>query len=809
MLNKSEDIFINNLQVFYDMLNKDLGKLGFYQIIQLPNNQQKLLSISKTCCNQVGYNKKAVEDNPNIIIDIIASPYKEQYLEKRKHCLEAISSMELEIKCVLPNEIVKWFQIFATTKLLVDNSIIFNVIQTDITISKQNEEKLLKFNRELRLRNIISDQIAEQTNLLDLFNAVCNSLVNIGGYSLAVITPKPNPEDLNQKLYPITSYGCTAYIHEIEIDLNDPIQSMGPVATVLKDKKITVVNDFHDSNMTSPWHITAKKYNLASIIVIPLSFANNKNAALSVYSNRADAFDSHEIEIITMIGDSLSIAAKAIQNKTAKDQATYNLQERMKELRTIYQSNQILQNEHLHFEEKIQQIVEILPLGWQFSNDCVAKITFHDQDFFSKQYKLPVVYQRAEISSFETAIGLLEIGYCSHHEKAQEGPFLMEERKLIDALAKLIGENFEKNKAKADLLQSKANLTAIFKNTDIGYVLLNKAYQILSFNNAAKQVYAFERGIVLTEGANFIQLLPPDRRKITEDYFFKVISEQQSLEYEIMINHHQEEYFFNISIHPVIDQQKVMGLATSIQDITKKKLAELEQRKISNDLVSRNRDLEQFSYIVSHNIRAPLSNILGLKEALKIASTTEETEFLINGIGQSAEILDGVIKDVNNILHINRSVTDTKETILLQNIFTEVKMGLQDLIDQSNASIMADFTLAPNIFSIKSYFITIFHAIILNGLKFAKQNINPIIKIWSHFDDSKLVIHFSDNGLGIDLVKYGESIFGLYKRFHPQVQGKGLGLFLAKSQIQYLGGEITVTSIPQEGTEFIIYFPLA
>lgn len=679
----NEDIFINNLQVFYDMLNNDLGKLGFYQIIQLPNGQEQLLSISKTCCDQIGYTKNAVEANPKILVDIIAEPFKSEYLEKRKSVFSNLSSIELEIKCELDRGVVKWFQLFATTKLLVDKSIILNVIQSEITASKKNEEKLLKFNRELKLRNLVSDEIDKQINLPNLFNSVCSCLVNVGEYALAVITPMPEPNNSDQQLHPIAAFGCTDYINEIVIDLADPVQRKGPAASAMLEKKTIFVNNFHISSRTNPWHIAAEKYNIAAALVIPMTFANDKIAILTIYSSRIDAFDDHEVEILEKIANSLSIATKAIQHKEEKD------------------------------------------------------------------------------------------------------------------------------KAEIELLQSKANLLTIFKNTDIGYVLLDQSYTILSFNDAVQNGYGNQIGITFKKGMNYIDLLPPERRPDKVQNFFKVITQKISLEYEVYLNSNGFEKYYNFSIHPVTDKSKVMGLAFSVQDITKRKLAELEQQKISHDLIRRNRDLEQFSYIVSHNIRAPLSNILGLKEALKITATKEENEFILEGIGQSAELLDQVVKDVNHILQVNRTILENKEHFLFADILDEIKNGLKDFIEQKNATVSGDFVLSPDIYSVKSYFVSIFHTLVLNGLKYAKPNTLAVIKIWSQYNDQNLLIHFADNGMGVDLEKYGDSFFGLYKRFHPHIQGKGLGLFLVKSQVQYLGGEIKVTSKPDVGTEFIINLPLS
>ncbi|NDC40314.1 MAG: ATP-binding protein, partial [Chitinophagia bacterium] len=96
-----------------------------------------------------------------------------------------------------------------------------------------------------------------------------------------------------------------------------------------------------------------------------------------------------------------------------------------------------------------------------------------------------------------------------------------------------------------------------------------------------------------------------------------------------------------------------------------------------------------------------------------------------------------------------------------------------------------------------------------NSLKYKQQGIVPVITITTRKTDDKLVLQFKDNGLGIDLERNGEQLFGLYKRFHQQAaEGKGMGLFMVKTQVETLGGVISVQSKVNEGTEFTIEFEL-
>ena len=110
-------------------------------------------------------------------------------------------------------------------------------------------------------------------------------------------------------------------------------------------------------------------------------------------------------------------------------------------------------------------------------------------------------------------------------------------------------------------------------------------------------------------------------------------------------------------------------------------------------------------------------------------------------------------------------------------------------------------------FSIKTYLHSIFYNLISNSLKYRQPDISPVIKISSQRLDGKIVLIFNDNGMDIDLKKNGHQVFGLYKRFHTEsAEGKGMGLYMVKTQVESIGGKISIESAVNKGTTFTIEF---
>ena len=244
------------------------------------------------------------------------------------------------------------------------------------------------------------------------------------------------------------------------------------------------------------------------------------------------------------------------------------------------------------------------------------------------------------------------------------------------------------------------------------------------------------------------------------------------------------------------------------RDISERKIAEEEREKITTDIVQRNKELEQFSYIVSHNLRSPIANIIGLTDIVKDETLEPELKKeVIHGLSQSVQKLDDIIFDLNNILQIKRDIVHLKEKVRFSELVHNIQISNEHQIERANATILCDFSEIDEMLTLKTYLYSIFFNLITNSLKYRQLDIPPIIEIKSRMINNTIEIIFKDNGSGIDLTKKGEQIFGLYKRFHPDVaEGKGMGLYMVKTQVESIGGKISVESEVNKGTTFKIEF---
>ena len=270
-----------------------------------------------------------------------------------------------------------------------------------------------------------------------------------------------------------------------------------------------------------------------------------------------------------------------------------------------------------------------------------------------------------------------------------------------------------------------------------------------------------------------------------------------------------EEYYCNMSISPIMDAKGTATHFISIQrDITNRIQEEKQLKNFADDLYKHNQELQQFAYVVSHNLRSPVANIMGLASLLEMDYNDPETvERCTKDLQTSVHSLDTVIRDLSNILSItDGSVELTKEKLDLAELIYGIKKDLSDVI--SKCKVIINIPLEHYIIkSHKAYLYSIFYNLISNAIKYRSDK-TPVITITCKLMHDAILISLADNGMGIDLNRNQHDLFKPYKRFNTGIEGKGLGLFLVKSHVEVLKGTIDIESRLGSGTTFHIKMPV-
>ncbi len=362
--------------------------------------------------------------------------------------------------------------------------------------------------------------------------------------------------------------------------------------------------------------------------------------------------------------------------------------------------------------------------------------------------------------------------------------------------------NIKNSELKA--LKASEEKQTILESIGDAFFTVDNDWTVTYWNQHAEKLLESNKERVL--GENFWKVFPDAVGTKFHTCYHKAAREQMIVDFE--------EYFervnkwFDVTAYP-----SKGGLSVYFRDVTERKESELKivelnknLKAYTEELVSANKGLEQFSYIISHNLRAPVANIMGLGELLKEDYPLEVKTQFQDELLSNVERLDSIIKDLNNILQVKVDMSEKKEPIVLSELVESVQSGIGQVIQKENVQIITNFSEVPYINSIKTYLHSIFYNLIFNSIKYRRPEVSPVIEITSEEKSGNVCITFKDNGMGIDLSKKGNQIFGLYKRFHHHVEGKGMGLFMVKTQVELLGGEIQVTSEENKGTQFTIEF---
>lgn len=238
------------------------------------------------------------------------------------------------------------------------------------------------------------------------------------------------------------------------------------------------------------------------------------------------------------------------------------------------------------------------------------------------------------------------------------------------------------------------------------------------------------------------------------------------------------------------------------------KILEKQKESLIDKLRIRNQSLREFNSVISHNLREPLTQIISLADLLdhSIKDKTEEAKQLLSTLSKASEKIDKSIKDLSTVLNEKDPTSKDFKRTFVSSIVKEVLEQLNGEIKKVNPKIVESLSV-KEFTTYRPFLFDIFYHTISNSIKFHRPDQRPEIEIITENLDNKVMIRIKDNGRGLDLEIAEGKIFKMYQKFHLDVEGRGMGLYLVKNRVISLGGEIEVLSKVGEGAEFRITLP--
>jgi len=263
------------------------------------------------------------------------------------------------------------------------------------------------------------------------------------------------------------------------------------------------------------------------------------------------------------------------QAEKEKEYARYLLNERIKELTTLYRTSQILRTEQKPFEEILKEIVSILPFGWQYTDLAVARIQVNGKEYTTPNFQNAKQKQLAEFKIRSGTVGFVEVAYTEEMPTESEGPFLMEERDLINMVAEMLREYIERKREQESLVKAQANLNATINNTEVLIWSVDRQFRLITFNIPFSRYFKNHYGVEVKIGNRIFEDI-----HITDTFELKLKWKEnytRALAGEIVML--EEKYFgldFQFSLGPIIEDGMVTGVSIFGENITDRKTKDRE-----------------------------------------------------------------------------------------------------------------------------------------------------------------------------------------------------------------------------------------
>ena len=183
-----------------------------------------------------------------------------------------------------------------------------------------------------------------------------------------------------------------------------------------------------------------------------------------------------------------------------------------------------------------------------------------------------------------------------------------------------------------------------------------------------------------------------------------------------------------------------------------------------------------------------------------------EKKRILDMLLHASDNLMDTLENLNEVVDISTNVSLEKKSLNLNEYITRVQQNLAGFLQKNQVELTNTISDGMNIKAVPAYLESIILNLLTNAVKYRHPDRQPQIRLECRKQDGHILFSIGDNGLGIDLNKYGKKLFGMYKTFHNNVDARGIGLYITKNQIEAMGGSIMACSEPQQGSTFNVYF---
>lgn len=388
-------------------------------------------------------------------------------------------------------------------------------------------------------------------------------------------------------------------------------------------------------------------------------------------------------------------------------------------------------------------------------------------------------------------------------------------RLMQDRVAVIVSDITERLRREEMTRINEQKFNQAFQYSGIGMAMVNQDGVCLEVNKTLCKILGYTVSELTT--MSFHEYTHPDDLNLDVQNMEKLrLGEMESYTMEKRYRHKRGHFIWcMLTLSKVSDAKGIpVFFIAQVQDISlSKKNMEILKRQKNQlktamfDLETKIQQLEEFNKIVAHNLRGPVVNIKMLVQEILTAENEDDREEYLQLLELSSDGLTEILQELIEVLEIRNPQTIPFHYCEFDQIYNKVFQQSIVEIQSKEAIVTTDFEVR-GIYYYRIYLESIMLNLLSNALKYSVEGKHPHIHIRAYHDRNNVCLSFEDNGVGIDLLKYGNQLFKFRKTFHRGFDSKGVGLFMTRCQIESLGGKITVTSEPGKGSIFTVHFYL-
>jgi len=386
-------------------------------------------------------------------------------------------------------------------------------------------------------------------------------------------------------------------------------------------------------------------------------------------------------------------------------------------------------------------------------------------------------------------------------EHSEKNYYTKEDAKIVEAIASIAASRIQHIRSSKEIKITEAKFQSFVENAFGGlYIHRDKKFEYV--NEQFSKITGYSSEELLSPDFNMQSMIVSADQKAIRAMRSRSGGDESPKSYQLeMITKNGEIRQLAINTCILEDEigQVTLGIAL---DITETLESRHQLEGVIASLAKKSDELNEFAHIASHNLRAPVTNLIGLLEHYNMRDTSDPMNTIImEKFSKTVEQLNLTLEDMHHVLQVRAQQQFEIKEVNLNELVEGIKSQLSEKIRQAKFRIQTNFDIEFVRYE-KSHLKNLFLNLITNSIKYRREGVDPFIRIHSSRSKNHTRLVFQDNGIGIDLEKHGKDLFGMYKRFHSNTDSRGLGLYLIKKQLNELGSAISVTSRPDEGTRF-------